>query len=927
MEAPTRDPTDDAIGRLQGARPTVPDSQTEAALARLRSVLFGATPRHPVLARYPIVRRLGEGGAGVVYLAHDVELDRPVAVKFISAVGECASAGGSTSRERLRHEAEAIARAPHPNILAIYDVGTATDEAGEPCTFLVLEYVEGADLRTWLETDHGWRATLEIFVAAGRGLAAAHAAGVTHRDFKPANVMVGNDGRVRVLDFGLARTGATRDVRRVTLDDAVTDVHLTEDGTVLGTPAYMAPEQHAGGLATAASDQYGFCVALWEGLLGARPFAGQSLGQLAEAKRDGVPARPRSSPVPARIVRALRRGLEPSPSRRFASMNDLLAALVFVPARRGRLVASIATCAVISIGAVAWTDRDRRCADVDGQSLAAAGGVRRAAIEAAFASTPGEFAADALTRLGHRIERFDDAWRNGYRELCAAGPSQRGADAFDRSMACLRRQRHDADAVLSVLAQADATVVARALEVAGALPDPSSCSDPAHVYAEVAPPTDPQVAGRVAELRSELARILALDAAGRVPDALLAAQSAADEAATLEYPPLLAESLDALGRAQERTGEYELAAATLETAQTLAVSCNHERIAARAAERLVFVTGHRLGELDRALHWASLAAVASERLGYVADPAALPLALASAYNRAGRLGDAQAVGREALAAQMSLETVDAGRLGMLHNNLGDVLRALGDLDGASEHLEAARSLFEQQYGPDHPWIADALNNLGTVDLARRDTEAAEAKFRRVVELRSRVLGSDHPQLMTSLANLANALRRNEKYAEARVTLDHALEILRSHGASETAPAVLVLVALGRLDSAQGDERAALDSFDSAVSIAESTLPASHPDTAGALVIRATTKMRLGDLDGAFHDFDAGIAISRAVYGAGHAKVATSRLRFAEDLDERGHSARAIAVATEARAALTNQAAPVGAELEAWLAGHTEMVTR
>ena len=296
MDAPTRDPTDDAVGLLQGARPTVPDSLTEAALARLRSALFGAAPRYPVLARYPIVRRLGEGGAGIVYLAHDVELDRPVAVKFIRAAGERASEGGNTSRERLRHEAEAIARAPHPNILAIYDVGTATDETGEPCTFLVLEYVEGADLRTWLAGDHGWRRTLDVFMAAGQGLAAAHAAGVTHRDFKPANVMVGNDGRVRVLDFGLARTGATRDHRRVTLDDAVTDLQLTEDGTVIGTPAYMAPEQHAGGLATAASDQFGFCVALWEGLLGARPFAGQSLERLAQAKRDSAPTLPPPKP-------------------------------------------------------------------------------------------------------------------------------------------------------------------------------------------------------------------------------------------------------------------------------------------------------------------------------------------------------------------------------------------------------------------------------------------------------------------------------------------------------------------------------------------------------------------------------------------------------------------------------------------------------
>ncbi|MBX7079818.1 MAG: serine/threonine protein kinase, partial [Nannocystaceae bacterium] len=300
------------VARLQHARPSVPQAEHEQALARLRASLFGGGPPGPRLERYPIERCLGRGGGGTVYLARDRELDRPVAIKVLGGIAMGTDPASSRAATRLLSEAEALARAPHPNVLAIYDLGTFVEASGATAMFLVLEYVEGQDLRHWLQQRQPWRRVLEIFMAAGRGLAAAHRAGVVHRDVKPANLMLGDDGRVRVVDFGLARGLGGGDAHETLRERGDTDGDgITAVGTIVGTPGYMAPEQHEGREADATSDQYGFCVSLWEALLGARPFGGASLEALAAAKRAGPRAPPPRHRVAQSLIAALRRGLSP----------------------------------------------------------------------------------------------------------------------------------------------------------------------------------------------------------------------------------------------------------------------------------------------------------------------------------------------------------------------------------------------------------------------------------------------------------------------------------------------------------------------------------------------------------------------------------------------------------------------------------------
>ncbi|MFV8754530.1 serine/threonine-protein kinase [Nannocystaceae bacterium ST9] len=349
---PTPDP-------LREAAPAYDDHEAKRARAGVAAALFGGAAREPVrVGRYELVGRLGSGGMGVVHRAHDPELDRPVAVKLLRPE---VSADGK-ARARMLREARSLAKLSHPNVITVYDVGTIDGEDGP--VFVAMELVAGKDLRRWLADRRGstdpsaWIEVLERFLAAGRGLEAAHEAGLIHRDFKPENVLVGDDGRVRVLDFGLARVSATLtgepsaadanvgpgatgdldhltgDVDRLTVDVArlptvesrrAVDGSLTETGAVLGTPLYMAPELYAGQPADATSDQFAFCASLWEGIYGRRPFGADTLVRHVEAVKAGeILEPPTDSPVPIELHRIAARGLDPNPRKRWPDMHALL---------------------------------------------------------------------------------------------------------------------------------------------------------------------------------------------------------------------------------------------------------------------------------------------------------------------------------------------------------------------------------------------------------------------------------------------------------------------------------------------------------------------------------------------------------------------------------------------------------------------------
>ncbi|HZS42417.1 MAG TPA: serine/threonine-protein kinase [Polyangia bacterium] len=303
-----------------------------------------------MVGRYRLVEAIGRGGFGVVFKAVDTELGREIALKLLSSHRRSADA-----ETRLMREAQAMARLSHPNVITIYDVGVF--EAG---VFIAMELVDGGTLSRWMKQPRPWLKTVETFLGAGRGLAAAHRAGLVHRDFKPDNVLVGRDGRVCVTDFGVARmmNAADDSGARAPADSALV-VSLTRTGMLLGTPAYMAPEQMNGEASDARADVFSFCVALFEALYRERPFSGADVQTLKQAIAERRVLAPSGSDVPARLRRVLVRGLSAAPGERHQSMEELLADLEAVARadRRRRFFGASAAGAglVVALAAGGWS--------------------------------------------------------------------------------------------------------------------------------------------------------------------------------------------------------------------------------------------------------------------------------------------------------------------------------------------------------------------------------------------------------------------------------------------------------------------------------------------------------------------------------------------------------------------------------------------
>ncbi|TPV97258.1 MAG: serine/threonine protein kinase [Myxococcales bacterium FL481] len=314
----------------------------------VRARLFGEMPTPVQIGRFNVIERIGVGGMGVVYAGYDADLDRKVALKRLHAPSRD---NRVEARGRLRREAQAMARLSHPNVVPVYEVGLDDGQL-----FLVMEYVDGVTLAQWMQQRRRTVASvLDVFVQAARGLAAAHDAGLVHRDFKPENVLVDRHGRARVVDFGLARGAPATDDTTATYPGALArsadrpawHEALTRTGSVAGTPAYMAPEQQDGGVVDARADQFSFCLALHEALHRVMPRGGATPLRSARTQSDGVDATRRWQWVPRRVRRALARGLQLDPRDRFGSMHELVHQLE--PRPRWRQW----TCAVASAGMAA----------------------------------------------------------------------------------------------------------------------------------------------------------------------------------------------------------------------------------------------------------------------------------------------------------------------------------------------------------------------------------------------------------------------------------------------------------------------------------------------------------------------------------------------------------------------------------------------
>ena len=807
-----------------------------------------APPVAPTFAgRYTLIRKLAEGGMGEVYIAYDDQLDRRVALKLLRQ-----AAHSPNVQQRMQREAQALARLSHPNVVHVYDVGHHDGRL-----FVTMELIVGADLRKWWRAEtRTWQALLECILQAGEGLAAAHRAGLIHRDVKPDNILVGDDGRVRVADFGLARAdnsepdgGAAEEQHH---PGALLDTPLTEQGALLGTPAYMAPEQFLRQPLDVRSDLYALCVVLYEGVYGQRPYRGKNWQELAVATLAGqFTPPPRDPPIPAWLLRTISRGLATEPGDRHPTIDALLAELrrpQQLARRRRQWTLALGGLGLgLAVGATALAG-PAPCSDTDAETAALWTPERQAALHAALVAAAPEVGAEVSPRLAARVERRVQDLRDMSHETCLAHQQgELSANLYDRARACLDRRRDELEALLTVLAAPDVEIVAQSLAAADALHDLTACSDRAALLAQV-PPPDPAAAAAVTALAHRLAGARALRTAGRYHEADALLGPIVADATTLAYAPLTAEArteralvelelarkpaaaadLMAAAALAESTGADELRLAALTAwlravgedgpapllaaleSQALALVERRGEVGHLAHAHVLLATGEAHLERDNEHASASLTAAIGrfESLGESAAPE-----LAEALNDLAIIRTMQRRYPEAHEHYQRARALLAVSLGPHHPNLGFIAnneaRAFdkqGDEVAARTWFAAARDLWEPFYGPDHPNTVVATQHLARVALALGDDDGARSHAERVLATRARLHGEAHASLAQPLQILARvALRRGDRPG-ARAHAERALEILERAN-SPTSPKLFDALAL-LIDVALADARTA-----------------------------------------------------------------------------------------------------------------------
>jgi tetratricopeptide (TPR) repeat protein len=714
---------------LGSGRTTSAPPASDAPLSR------GAT-----LGRYIVLDVVGGGAMGVVYAAYDPELDRKVAIKLVRPE---ASDGveASEGRTRLLREARAIARVAHPNVIAVHDVGTFSDEV-----FVAMEYVEGTTLTQWLE-GRPWREVVAMFVQAGKGIAAAHAAGLVHRDFKPDNVLVGKDGRARVLDFGLARAAegqAVAEALSEVFGEGMTDADvgslaakLTQSGVFMGTPAYMAPEQLKGGSSDARIDQFSFSVALYEGLYGERPFAGNTLPALAASLARGtVRDAPKSSKVPPWVREVVLRGLRIAPAERYPSMDALLADLGRDPTRARRRVVVFAGTALLGVAALvamrsARSASNQVCRGAEKKLVDVWDADKKRALEAAFVATGRPHAAKVAQGVEQSLDGFARGWVAMQIDACEATRlrGEQSEELLDLRMACLAERRGELKSLVDIFTRADGGVVDKALRAVSALGALDGCANATALKQPVRPPSDAATLAKVDELRAILANVKAMTAAGKFGDARPLAEQANRDASALGYAPIAAEALYRLGIVQGQLGDSKLAEDTLHEALYLAEASRHDEFVARSWVDLLWEVGYVQARYDDAHDLERHARAAIDRWG----------------------------GNEAL-------------LSSVESHVGIILTLHGKHAEAREHQERALALRQRAFGAESQEAAIGLNNLGIAIMKQRKNDEAADHFERAIAMQERILGPTHPDLTLPLANLS-AVRCDQGRVEEGLALD------------------------------------------------------------------------------------------------------------------------------------------------------------
>lgn len=806
-----------------------PDPSNAVRRDRMRAALFDQTPPPRQVGRFPIHGVLGRGGMGVVLDAVDPLLDRPVALKLLHPRLD------HSHQQRLMDEARLLAKVTHPNVVHVYEVGEVDGRV-----FIAMERVQGQTLRQWEQGRPPWKRCLEAYVQAGRGLAAAHAAGVIHGDFKPHNCMREDGGRVLVLDFGLAR-----------------DAEQPDDSGSGGTRAYMAPEQRAGGIADAHSDQYGYCVALREALGGS---------------------------APRWLKRALERGLREDPDERWPDMDGLLRAIAPRDLRLGLVTGMLGV--AVTAAAVPWlvsADRDAvgPCQQAPARLAEVLDDERYAAVRAGIEATALPIAPEVWERTRTSLHTYAGRWTRAHTEVCRATHvvGEQSATLLDLRMACLDSRLDGLDSLLAALSRADEPAVLAAIDAAMELPSVDEC----RTIEQRQDPEPPEAAPLRralldAKTSTELGDLEAAHAALTDIEARAGEQGLARVAVAAKV---------GRGEVEFAQGRGQDADLTLEAALWDAVRTGDDALALQAAALHVEVVGMLLGQAERSLTELGHAEALLERLGSP-EPARLALlsTAGEVLGRHGRLdeGRTQLVHAEALARSL---------YGTKHPAYTRVLSARGILELSSDRPQQARELLERAlaidrelYGPRHPIVAQDLNNLAAIDAGQRRWSDARPRLRLAIEIQREALGSV-PLVADNLINLA-ALELYDGEQQAALELaTEAYEINAKHLGQQAARTLdaqhvrgMVLVRLGRLEQGETVLRRVVE-------LQKQTLGPRHPDLRRSLLSWGKVLVQLHRADEAVKPLRLALEldVERVESGGGDPEQSSSVREYSDALEE------------------------------------------
>lgn len=766
------------------------DLDGEAMRRRIQARLFGGAPEAVLIGRFQVLETLGQGGMGVVYAAEDAQLDRQVALKVIR---DDVLHGDDDERARLLREARALAKLSHPNVVQVHEVGEH-----EGAVFIVMELVRGTTFGQWLAAERRpLAAVLDRFIEAARGLEAAHRVGIVHRDFKPTNALVGADGRVRIVDFGLAR-GEPREA------DTTPELHTrrsvqhepgpTDSPTLTraGTPAYMSPEQAMGTRCDARSDQFSFCVALFEAVYERRPFAPEDLLRCLEQPDSWPSPVPADGPAPRWLRRLLARGLALRPEQRFPSMAAVIDVLQRAPRQRRRLGIAVGALAVLGAavtvgGSLFPAQPVDRCPDPRERLAEVWGPPRRAELQRSFATTGG--GPTAATRTERALDDYAHRWVEARRDACEATlvRHEQSQARLDQSSRCLDRARRSFDNLIGELLAADPALLAESEALIAGLPDPARCRDPA-----VLDGPEP-IVNLELEALLDRAQILETTQQGREAAAVL--ELAIARAREHGDAGGEAEALLLLGRTQARLLRAPFAA----------------KEALHQAYDRVGRTGRR--QLESAI-WSELAWVTSYELGAAAEARIwIEHARSAATEAAGPAEQAALLTVEAQVLEAEAQPAEAVRL------RGQVLEILQGI-----------------YPADHPEIVLARQALAVSHAlagSRMEALALHAALWRELGERH---GSEHPWTARCELDLGLDYVDLERYPEARPHIQHARQVLAATYGEATPRVATADLILAQLDLSEGALDPALARAQHALAVYGEHFPRWHTDRVSALAL-------------------------------------------------------------------------------------------